>query len=189
MRHKYETRGLILSRSSVGEASAFVTLLTPELGLLRARVQGARMPGAKLAAALATFAESSVVLVRGREGWRLAGAVLEENWFRRLAHVSARERAGRICGLLLRLVAGEAKDPDLFAILSSYFNALSELPHSRHETAEILVALRILASLGLDKGEIPGTASTFNEPLLSSVASRRSEYIGRINYGIAASGL
>ena len=84
MRHKYDTRGIVLSRLPLGEANAFITLLTPELGLVRVRAQGIRMPGAKLASALATFAESSLVLVRGREGWRLAGAVLEENWFKRL---------------------------------------------------------------------------------------------------------
>src|SRR3989338_714111 len=78
MRHKYETRGIVLSRSPVGEAIPFVTLLTPELGLVRALAQSIRKPNAKLASALTTFAESSVVLVRGRDGWRLSGAVLEE---------------------------------------------------------------------------------------------------------------
>ena len=84
MRHKYETRGIVLSRSPVGEASSFVTLLTSELGLVRALAQSVRRPGAKLAPALATLAESSVVLVRGKEGWRLAGAVLEESWLEKL---------------------------------------------------------------------------------------------------------
>jgi len=51
MRHKYETRGIVLSRSPLGEANAFVTLLTPELGLVRARAQGVRRSGAKLSAA------------------------------------------------------------------------------------------------------------------------------------------
>mgnify|MGYP001567250827 CR=1 FL=1 len=77
MRYKYETRGIVLSRAPSGEANAFITLITPELGLVRARAQGVRKPGAKLAAALATFAESSLVLVRGKEDWRIAGAVLE----------------------------------------------------------------------------------------------------------------
>src|SRR3989338_9216530 len=96
MRHKYETRGIVLSRSSLGEANAFITLLTPELGLVRARAQGLRRSGAKLAAALPTLAESSVVLVRGRDGWRLAGAVLEENWFARIQRAAARARAARV---------------------------------------------------------------------------------------------
>jgi recombinational DNA repair protein (RecF pathway) len=189
MRYKYETRGIVLSRASSGEANAFVTLLTPELGLVRARAQGVRRPGAKLAAALATFAESSLVLVRGKEGWRIAGAVLEENWFKRMHRATQRKRASRVSGLLLRLVAGEAHDPGLFPIMSGFFTALSELPEDAHDAAEMLAALRTLAALGLDVGGIPGEASAFAPPLLAAVTEDRTNYIARINRGIAASGL
>jgi len=189
MRHKYETRGIVLSRSPVGEASSFVTLLTPELGLVRALAQSVRRPGAKLASSLATFAESSVVLVHGRDGWRLAGAVLEENWFLRLQHVDARVRAGRVSGLLLRLVAGEAQDTSLFPIMRGFFTALSELPEETHEASEMLAALRLLAALGLDTVESSDDAMAFTEPLLTAVAKDRVNYISRINRGIEASGL
>lgn len=189
MRHKYETRGIVLSRAPLGETSAFVTLLTPSLGLVRARTQGVRRSGAKLAPALATFAESSLMLVRGREGWRIAGAVLEETWFTRMQRATSRSRAARVTGLLLRLVAGEAHDSRLFLITAGFFEALSELPQDMHEAAEVLAALRILAALGLDAGDIPGEASVFTPPLLAAVAEKRTNYIIRINHGITASGL
>ena len=189
MRHKYETRGIVLARIPLGEANAFVTLLTPKLGLVRVRAQGVRRSGAKLAPALATFAESSLVLIRGREGWRLAGAVLEENWFKRLQNVDARRRAARVSGLLLRLVAGEAQDPSLFPIVTGFLRARAELSEEEHEAAEVLVALRILAALGLDVGEIPGEMSAFTRPVLAVTVLNRADYIARINHGIAASGL
>jgi DNA repair protein RecO (recombination protein O) len=189
MRHKYETRGIVLSRAPAGETNAFVTLLTPELGLVRARAQGVRRPGAKLAAALATFAESSLVLVRGREGWRIAGAVPEENWFERMKFTMRRARAARVTGLLLRLVAGEEHDSTLFPVITGFFGALTELPDEMHEAAEVLAALRVLAALGLDAGEIPGEASIFTQPLLATIAEKRTSYIARINHGISASGL
>src|SRR5580692_963366 len=107
MRHKYATTGIILSRTPIGEASAFITLLTPDLGLVRARAQSIRKPGAKLAAALQTFSESDVILVRGKDGWRLSGAVLARSWFTEL-NAPARLRAGRITNLVLRLVHGES---------------------------------------------------------------------------------
>lgn len=189
MRHKYETCGIVLSRSSVGEASSFVTLLTSELGLVRVLAQSVRAPGAKLASALATFAESSVVLVHGRDGWRLAGAVFEENWFVRLRDMNARKRAGRVSGLLLRLVAGEAQDPALFSIMRGFFEALAELPSEVHEDIEILAALRILSALGLDTGELSDGTSAFIPDVLAVVAKDRAGYISRINHGIEASGL
>ncbi|MHB8710360.1 MAG: DNA repair protein RecO [Minisyncoccota bacterium] len=189
MRHKYETRGIVLARTPAGEANAYVTLITPGLGLVRARAQGVRRSGAKLAAALATFAESSCVLVHGREGWRVAGAVLEENWFMRVERVAARATAARVSGLLLRLVAGEAHEPELFPIIAGFFEALSGLPEEIYESVEILAVLRILAVLGLDAGNIPGEASEFSPPLLAEIRAAHTDYVARINRGIVASGL
>lgn len=189
MRHKYETRALVLARSHTGEATTFVTLLTPELGLVYARAQSLRKPGAKLAASLATLVESEVVLVRGKEGWRVAGAVLEENWFTKLSSLDARIRAGRASALLLRLVAGEERDSDIFFILKGFLGALATLPGELHEAAEVLTVLRSLATLGLDAGEIPGEVADFTPELLEDVRKDRAGYIARINTGIAASGL
>ena len=189
MRHKYETRAIVLARAHAGEATTFVTLLTPELGLVYARAQSLRKPGAKLAASLATLTESDVVLVRGKEGWRIAGAVLEDNWFTKLAKAPMRERAGRVSSLLLRLVAGEERDSQIFIITKGFLGALATLPEDMHEAAEILAVLRMLATLGLDTGEIPGEMSCFDTALLVGVLENRTGYIARINTGIVASGL
>ena len=189
MRHKYETRAIVLSRSPVGEASAFVVLLTSELGLVRTLSQGVRKSGAKLSHALTTFAESDVVLVRGKDGWRLSGAVLVENWFALLGYAEPRARAGRVSSLLLRLVAGETNDRKLFPVVRDFFNALASLPIDMHESVEILVALRILATLGLDAGETPSSETAFNLELLAEIAKNRTGYIVRINNGLEASGL
>ncbi|MFA5942735.1 MAG: recombination protein O N-terminal domain-containing protein [Candidatus Paceibacterota bacterium] len=189
MRHKYETRGIVLSRSPVGEASAFVFVLTPELGLVRALAQSVRKSGAKLSAALATFAESSVVLVRGKDGWRLAGAVLRESWFSKLRNAGARRSAARVSGLLLRLVVGETSNPGLFPILTGFFEALATLPEELHESVETLAVVRLLAALGLDAGNIPGAMSEYTPLVLADVMDKRTNYVARINRGIAASGL
>ena len=189
MRHKYDTRGLVLSRSPQGEANELLALLTSDIGLVYARAQGVRRSGAKLCAALATFAESDVVLVRGRDGWRVAGAVLEESWFTRLPTTDARRRASRVCSLVLRLVAGEAGDRSLLPILQSFLTALSSLPRDQQDAAEVLAALRVLAALGLDAGELPDAPASFTAPILAQVAGERSRYVARINRGIAASGL
>lgn len=189
MRHKYETRGIVLARTHSGEANTFVTLITPELGLVSARAQSLRKPGAKLAHALTTFAESSLVLVRGKEGWRVAGAVLEEDWFARIGQAKARETAGRVSSLLLRLVGGEVNDPRLFSIILGFLEALTTLPEDSYEATEVLAALRVLAVLGLDAGPIPGDTSEFTPAVLTQIRGARTDYIARINRGIAASGL
>ncbi|MFA5996123.1 MAG: recombination protein O N-terminal domain-containing protein [Candidatus Paceibacterota bacterium] len=190
MRHKYDTRGVVLARTHAGEANTFVTLLTPDLGLVHARAQSLRKSGAKLAVGLTTLAESEVMLIRGKEGWRIAGALLGENWFARLKSVSARNRASRVSGLFLRLVAGEMQNPELFSIMRGFLEALATLPEDQHEAIEVLMVLRTLAVLGLDAGDIPGGDEvSFAPPILADIRNARAGYVARINKGITASGL
>ena len=194
MRHKYATTGIVLSRAPIGEASAFITLLTPDLGLIRARAQSVRKPGAKLAAALQTFSESDVIVVRGKDGWRLAGAILGRPWFSELT-LPARLRAGRTTSLILRLVHGESigetSATALFSIFFDFLTALTRLEDDAEaDAAECLAALRILRVIGVDAGDIPGgETGDYSSETLSPVTANRSDYIVRINHGIAASGL
>lgn len=183
MRHKYVTDALVLARTPLKESAALVTLLTEEFGLVRARAEGLRKSGAKLAHALQTLDRCEVTLVRGKEGWRLSGAILEESWFGKLARPE-RLRAGRIAGLMLRLVHGEANDPALYALYAGFLEALPGLSEESQDTAEIMTALRILTSLGLDVGVLPQAGEYAPLP-----PEARRELVMRVNRGIAASGL
>ncbi len=177
-----------MGRSPLAEASATLFLLTHEFGLVKARAQGVRKAGAKLASAVQTFNESDMILVRGKDGWRLSGAVLAKDWFAALSPV-ARSRAGRIARLLLRLVHGESNDPAAFYLFRGFLAVLPGLTETEADAAETLAALRILRSLGLDAGEMPGTDEDYSVEVLTNVASDRSLYIKRVNRGIEASGL
>jgi recombinational DNA repair protein (RecF pathway) len=188
MRHKYPTRAIVLARTSVAEESALLTLLTRDVGLVRARAQGLRKSGAKLAGVLPTLAESDIVLVAGKDGWRVAGALSAENWFLRLPR-SAREAAGRVAALLMRLVGGESPDPALYDIYAAFLAALASLPEAAYGAAECLAALRILAALGLDAGELPEGSGEFSIEALRDVERQRSKLVARVNHGIRASGL
>lgn len=163
-----------------------VTLLTPELGLIRARAEGVRRSGAKLAHALQTLRESDLMLVRGKEGWRLTGAVLAHDRFTELTR-DARTRASRVAGLMLRLVSGETDDPALHEHFLAFLEALPYLSEEDTEMAEVLVALRLLSALGVDAGETPPAG--YGEDALSYARSSRKDLIARINRGIVASGL
>ncbi len=188
MRHKYDTRGIVLARTSLGEANLLITLLTPTIGLVRARAQGIRKPGAKLASGLATLSESEVMLVQGNEGWRVVGAVLGERWAKELPH-HGRERAARVAGLLLRLVVDEMRDERLFDEVKEFLTALRDRPAALHEAVELLAVLRLLVLLGLDTGDDRVGMGGYDESLLKHVLEARVAYIQRINQGIGASGL
>jgi recombinational DNA repair protein (RecF pathway) len=204
MRHKYATPAIVLSRTPLAEASALITLLTSEVGLVRARAQGVRKPGAKMAGALQTLVECDVLLLRGNQGWRLAGALHTTDWFSKLQESPARKRAGRIAHLMLRLVHEESSESSavLYSIFLEFVSALSRISElccagaseADHESfadaAECLAALRILHALGVDAGTIPGEShSDFASETLKEVIQNRPDILLRINRGIAASGL
>lgn len=188
MRHKYATPAIVLARAPQGEANADVYLLTHEFGLVRGRAQGLRKSGAKLAHALQTFAECEVSLVRGKDTWRVSGGSLVESWSGKLAPF-ARERAGKVAQLLLRLLRGETNDPSTFLIFRAFLAALSTATKEEAEAFECLAALRILRTLGLDAGDIPGEEDHFDAATLAATLRERSALIARVNRGITASGL
>jgi len=179
MRPKYVTPAIVLARTPLGEASALVTLLTADFGLVRARAQGVRKSGAKLSGALRTFSEADVHILYGKEGWRLSGATQLDDHFSALPP-PARARAGRISLLLLRLVRGEVKEPELFEAFKELLIRLKTGTDIEQDAAECRAALRILSALGLDAGDIPNA---------TDVPADRRSIVARINKGIAASGL
>ncbi|MEO6536843.1 MAG: recombination protein O N-terminal domain-containing protein [Candidatus Paceibacterota bacterium] len=188
MRHKYSARALVLSRNQIGEASVSVSLLTEDFGIIRARSQGARKPGAKMAPALQTLSLADVTLIRGKDGWRTAGAILEENWARALTS-RARACAVRVTELAQRLVHGEHADPELFSILLAFVRSLESLNEIEQEAAEMIAAVRVLHVLGLDAGDTFGESNDYSPERLAQATEVRTELIARINHGIASSGL
>ncbi|MBU2104052.1 recombination protein O N-terminal domain-containing protein [Patescibacteria group bacterium] len=182
MRHKYVTQGIVLQRIPLAEAATLVTLLTEDFGLVRARAEGLRKPGAKLASALQTLSQSEVTLVRGKHGWRLSGALLSRNWFKELSGES-RERAGRVASLILRLVQGEGHE-SLSKVYEEFLQKIAVSNSSMQDTLECVYALRILSELGLDAG-----AASIEVPEEELSSEARRDIVLRINRGITASGL
>lgn len=187
MQHKYRTDVLVLSRYPVREHDANVILVSPDFGVIRARVAGLRKPGSKMAAGLQTLMESNIALIRAKDGWRLAGAVPLRDWARELSF-EGRKRFARVADLMQRLT-GEDPDPRLYAEAIAYADALTRLSDDEQESAECLAALRVLHMLGHDAGTIPGDFCTYTEDALKELQEERKSYIARINNGIIASGL
>ena len=188
MRHKYATEAIVLGRTQLGEASSLVSLLTNELGLIRARAQGVRKPGAKLSAALTTLAESDVILVKGKEGWRLSGAILAHDHFADLG-AKSRERAGRIATLMLRILT-ESGNEGTYHLYKSYLETLGTLNEEEQDALETLAALYLLQEAGLDAGEVvPQGDGKYGKEAREYALGKRKELITRINRGIEASGL
>ncbi len=65
-RRIYQTEGVILRRSDIGEADRILTLYTPERGKIRLLAKGVRRPGSRLAGHVELLVHSTFLVARGR---------------------------------------------------------------------------------------------------------------------------
>lgn len=70
----YNTEAIVLRTSSLGEADRLFTLLTPQMGKLRATARGVRKPTSKLGGHLDPLTRSSLTINRGRNLDTIASA-------------------------------------------------------------------------------------------------------------------
>jgi recombinational DNA repair protein (RecF pathway) len=146
----YSTRGFILGSSSSGEAGKTYLVYTEQFGLVRAHAQGVRHLKSKLRYSLADYGFVTLSLIRGKELWRVTGAVIEGS----VSSVIQTSRdmvqiRARILNLIKRLVQGEERNDDLFEALTTLFlDAASVLEGERALACETSTLARCLAVLG-----------------------------------------
>lgn len=128
--HIYTTKGLVLSKRALREADQIYSILTRDLGLVRASATGVRRESSKLRGSLEPFSISTVSLVRGKEYWKLTSAEL-------LQRLPNSQSLARPFALLEHLVPGEAENSELFDALEANL-----------KDSETLLVGRILLHLG-----------------------------------------
>jgi len=193
---QYESEGLILSGGDVGEQERLVELFTRELGLIRAIARGVRRENSKLRYGLTDFTVGTFSFVRGKEVWRLTGAVADINAYSELAHVPERQEAlARVVSLVRRLVPGEEKNAELFDILLGTIGYLRSAPNTEvgDDRFEIITVLRILHTLGYVAKQAPygGLLDSveLSESVVQDVNKMRKEMVDAINASLHESQL
>jgi len=151
--HHYESDCFILDTYESGEASNLYTLLTEDFRLLYARAQGVRLSKSKLRFSLQSFSRARVALVKGKVEWRLVGAQEPTHfWKKERLGASALTLLGRIFKLIRRLVHGEEKNKQLFAIIGDLTMYLEKerraLSIEEFVRLEIVIVARVLTALG-----------------------------------------
>jgi len=156
MYQKYSTEALVLGSRESGESDRSYSLFTRDFGLVRARASAVRNEKSKMRYALQNYSRANVSLVRGKRGWRVAGAAAVATAIEKNSKgVSA---FARICELVSRLVAGEEQSPYLYAALSEAYDALMLGRNGSTATIEIVCVARILFALGYISDEALQTA-------------------------------
>ncbi|HEY5382935.1 MAG TPA: recombination protein O N-terminal domain-containing protein [Candidatus Paceibacterota bacterium] len=187
------TEGIILAKYTVGEANTRLSLLTEELGLIRAAARSSRVEQSKLRYGLEPLTRARFSLVRGKAEWRLVGV---EHISRDCVGASSvrRQASGRIARLLLRLVQGEEPVAPLYhAVREGLLFLASAVSEQDAQAVECVLVLRVLAQLGYlprTPELVPFISDTFFSLELAAEAARsRSLLIRTINESLQSSGL
>ena len=204
MYQKYNTEALVLGSYEVGESDKTIVLYTRDFGLVRARASAVRSEYSRMRYAAQHFSRSHVSLVRGKRGWRLAGAT---------ALSLPRTGAGlssfaRIAELTQRLVGTDEKNEYLYDALTEAHTALmsaqgGSLPKADGPRAqalggpvsdvsgviEIVCVARLLYSLGYISNEALQSAlfthTAYTGESLMEAETMRDKLLSSINRAIA----
>lgn len=193
MYEKYQTEALVLGNREMGEADRVIALFTRDFGLVRARASSIRTERSKMRFAVQDYARAGVSLVRGKRGWRLAGAsaLKSATGDRKCVATFA-----RIAELTMRLVHGEEKNDYLFAVLAEAHDALMSAQgrpalggRDISATIEIVCVARVLYALGYLSTEALETAlfthTAYDHEHVLEAEAKRDQILSSINKAIA----
>lgn len=187
MYQKYQTDALVLGAWEQGEADKTFVLYTHDFGLVRARATSVRSEKSKMRYALQSYGRANVALIKGKRGWRLAGAIAVNS-------ARGKDRSGiaafaRMSDLLTRLVAGEEQNEYLFAALAAAHDALMVEKVEAFATIEIVMVARVLYALGYISAEALETAlfthTAYGDSELREAESLKVGLLASINQAIA----
>ena len=186
MYQKYQTDALVLGSRETGENDRTFALYTADFGLVWARASAVRKEKSRMRYALQNLSRANVSLVRGKRGWRAAGAAAIQYAQGDRRGVAA---FARIAELVSRLVQGEEPNPYLFAALAEGHDALIQEKCDAFATIEIVCVARILYALGYISAEALSTAlfthTAYTGEHLLEAETMKDKLLSSINKAIA----
>ena len=190
----YEVEGLIINHRNLGEANRLYQVLTDDFGLINVLAQGVRLDKSKLRHHLQNFSFARLVLVRGREFWRVVGVSDIGLPKKRTREVLLFFK--KISLVLLRLIHGEDPRSLLYQDLKRAFDlilARESLSEEELANLEIFILARIFLKLGY-LAEALGSKKIFSEenfswPEVAEAGALRISLIRQINQALELSQL
>lgn len=191
--HIYTTDGIILKRTSFGEANILLYVLTEDLGLIIASAQSARLAVSKLRPALQEYSRVSLSCIKGKNGWKITNVSGRGNVYYEAPEYSHKILA-RISKILLQMIAGESAHPEIFKTVKDGFDYLKKITKEEIQNFETLLVLRILFQLGYvanagDLDKYLNSTSEWSGDLLKDVALDRVMLVSLINKALKESQL
>jgi len=198
MHHIYKTKAFVLKSWPVKEANKNLVLLTEDLGVLHASVQGARKIESKMRQSIQDYSLIQVALISGRAGWKMINVSFISNFYTDIGS-DLSSILIQIFSLIQRLVAGEMEDRNLFILIHEIVNFAvknsNKLTSEDVKSFEAISISKILLILGYFEEEkaphyLQNKISTgIIKDLNSSKNISRKKLIIEINKSISESAL
>lgn len=118
------TKALVIKEQSVGESDRLVTLLTSDLGIIKAFVKRAKIMNSRLNAATSLFAYSDMVLYKGKSSYNVNSAEPIEMFFDLRRDIDRLALAQYIAELSGELIAAEQPNEELLRLVLNSFYLL-----------------------------------------------------------------
>lgn len=145
--HIYTTDGIILKRTTFGEANVLLYILTSDLGLIIASARSARLAVSKLRPALQEYALVSISCIKGKNGWKVTNVVEMSNFY--FDSKSYQNKIiSQVSFMLLKMIPGESPQKEIFQTIKSGFDFLLSLKEDEVKSLEVLLVFRVLHQLG-----------------------------------------
>lgn len=140
------TKGLVIREQTIGESDRLVTLLTADLGIVRAFVRGAKHTKSRLASSTSLFAYSDFSLYRGRDAYVVDNAAPIEVFFELRQDIERLALAQYLAQLAYELGDEEQPEQEMLSVL---LNALHLLCRGKKDLRLVKAAAELrLMSLG-----------------------------------------
>ncbi len=191
---KHHTRGIILSSKADGDYDRVAYIFTQDFGLLRAKAQGVRRLGSKIASGVQDFSHGEYSLVHGKSGWRLVSARAEGNIFEDLRGEKAKlEVVAKLFLLIKKMMGEEEPNNELFLVVINFIGMVRSVDLYTLPGLECLVILKVLYHLGYMNNDpefsLPLASVVISEEEVKRVLPKRSFLISVINDALRASHL
>lgn len=189
----YQSPAFVLGGTNIGDADRYVDLFTRDIGLVRAVAQSVRKERSKLRYSLQPYTFGNVSLVRGRDVWRLTGAVEDHSVYHTLKDKPQKIiLLYNITTLLKRLLQGEEQNEYLYDTFMSFVSELERTTAENEELKrmEYLTVLRVLFSLGyVEKKEDLYDSHAYTEEFLEKIMKNEEAIVTEINEALKESHL
>lgn len=126
MSRTYQTTGINLKSSPIGEADRLVTILTSDRGLIRVIAPGARKPKSSLGGRVGLFVTNQLLIARGKSLDRITQAETINN-YRYLSQDLTKLAIGQYWAeIVLDQALTEYPQPELYELLNVHLGRLEE---------------------------------------------------------------